>query len=143
MAIGVRLLSALIVAGGVLAALPSARAQEVPIGTPRTDKELAADVEELLYARRIAHSDLLPGGVREAYKVRACAKCHENSPQIEGQVFYGPSFKEFARNQKTQNRAVVEKRLAPGRDYDFVKTHEKRQKLWIGGVHEQILKQNQ
>lgn len=143
MAKGVRLVVALVVAGSVAGALAPAFSQDVPIGAPRTERDFAADVDELLFARRIASSDLLPGGLREAYRVKACAKCHENSPQVEGQVFYGPNFKDFAKDQKTKNRAVVEKRLAPGRDYDFAKTHEKRQKLWIGEVHEQLLKQNQ
>lgn len=143
MAKDLRVLLTLALAAGVLAPALPAVSQEVPVGTPRTDKDFAANVEDLLYARRISHADLAAGGLKEAYKVKGCAKCHENSPQIEGQVFYGPNFKDFAKNQKTQNRAVPEKRIAPGRDYDFVKTHEKRQKLWVGEVHEQILKQNQ
>lgn len=143
MAKGLTLLVALTLAAGVGASVRPALSQEVPIGAPRTDKQFAADVEELLYARRIAHSDLVAGGLKEAYKVKACAKCHENSPQVEGQIFYGPGFANFAKDQKTQNRAIVDKRIAPGRDYDFAKTHEKRQKLWIGEVHEQLLKQNQ
>ncbi len=140
---GLRVLLAPALAGGILISVLPAVSQEVPIGKPRTDREWAADVEDLLYARRISHSDLLPGGLREAYKVRACAKCHENTPAVEGQVFYGPNFKDFAKDQKTQNRAIPEKRIVPGREYDFVKTHEKRQKLWVGEVHEQLLKQNQ
>lgn len=140
---GLRVPLALAVAVGVLASVLPAVSQEVPIGKPRTDRELVADIEQLLYDRRISHSDLLPGGLKDAYKVRACAKCHENAPAVEGQVFYGPNFTGFPEDQKTQNRAVPEKRITPGRDYDFVKTHEKRQKLWVGEVHEQLLKQNQ
>lgn len=138
-----RVLLALILAAGILAPVLPAIAQEVSIGKPRTDREFAAEVEQLLYDRRIAHSDLLPGGLRDAFKVKACAKCHENAAQVEGQVFYGPNFTDFAKDQKTKNRAIPEKRIAPGRDYDFVKTHEKRQKLWVGEAHEQIFKQNQ
>jgi hypothetical protein len=128
---------------GILASALPAVSQEVPIGKPRTDREFAADVEQLLYDRRISHSDLLPGGLKDAFKVKGCTKCHENAAGVEGQIFYGPNFKDFAKDQKTQNRAVPEKRIAPGRDYDFVKTHGKRQKLWVGEVHEQLLKQNQ
>lgn len=140
---GLRMLLALALAAGILVPVLPAVSQEVPIGKARTDKEFAADVDQLLYDRRISHSDLLPGGLREAFKVRACAKCHESAPGVEGQIFYGPNFKDFAKDQKTENRAIPEKRVAPGRDYDFVKTHEKRQKLWVGEVHEQLIKQNQ
>lgn len=133
----------LAVALGILTSALPVGSQEIPIGTPRTDKEFAADVEQFLFDRRISHSDLLPGGLRDAYKVKACAKCHENAPAVEGQIFYGPKFTDFAKDQKTQNRAITQKRIAPGRDYDFVKTHEKRQKLWVGEVHEQLIKQNQ
>lgn len=138
-----RVALALILAAGIMASALPAASQEVPIGKPRTDKEFAVDVEQFLYDRRISHSDLAPGGLKEAFKVKACAKCHENAPGVEGQIFYGPNFKEFTKDQKTKNRAVPEKRVAPGRDYDFVKTHEKRQKLWVGEVHEQLIKQNQ
>lgn len=138
-----RILLAPTLAAGILASALPAVSQEVPIGKPRTDREFAADVEQLLYDRRISHSDLLSGGLRDAYKVKGCAKCHENAAGVEGQIFYGPNFKDFAKDQKTKNRAITEKRVAPGRDYDFVKTHEKRQKLWVGEVHEQLLKQNQ
>lgn len=140
---GLRVVLVLALAAGVLAPALPVLSQEIPIGTPRTDREFGADIEQLLYDRRISHSDLLPGGLRDAYKVKACAKCHENAPAVEGQVFYGPNFKDFAKDQKTQNRAVTEKRIAPGRDYDFVKTHERKQKLWVGEVHEQLIKQNQ
>ena len=128
---------------GILASALPAVAQEVPIGKPRTDRQWAADVEQFLYDRRISHSDLLPGGLKAAFKVKGCTKCHESAPGVEGQIFYGPNFKDFAKDQKTKNRAIPEKRIAPGRDYDFVKTHEKRQKLWVGETHEQLLKQNQ
>jgi len=142
---GVRVLLALtlVLAVGILASVLPAISQEVPIGKPRTDREFAADIEQLLYDRRISHSDLLPGGLKDAYKVKGCAKCHENAPAIEGQIFYGPNFTNFPKDQKTKNRAITEKRIAPGRNYDFVKTHQKRQKLWVGEVHEQLLKQNQ
>lgn len=140
---GVRVLCALVLAAGILVPAVPGLSDEVPIGKPRTDKEFAADIEQLLYDRRISQSDLLPGGLKEAYKVKGCAKCHENAPGVEGQIFYGPNFKDFAKDQKTKNRAITPKRIAPGRDYDFVKTHGKRQKLWVGEVHEQILKQNQ
>ncbi len=143
MAKGLRVLLALGLAAGILASVLPAISQEVPIGKPRTEREFTADVEQLLYDRRISHSDLLPGGLKEVFKVKACAKCHENAPGIEGQIFYGPNFKTFAKDQETKNRAIPEKRIAPGRDYDFVKTHEKRQKLWVGEVHEQFLKQSQ
>ncbi len=140
---GLRLLLAPALAAGILASVPPALSQEVPIGKPRTDRDFAADIEDLLYARRISHSDLLPGGLQEAYKVKGCAKCHENAPAIEGQIFYGPNFKDFAKDQKTKNRAITPKRIAPGRNYDFAKTHQKRQKLWVGEVHEQLIKQDQ
>lgn len=140
---GVRILLGLTLAAGLLAPVLPAISQEVPIGKPRTEREFAADIEQLLYDRRISHSDLLPGGLKDAFKVKACAKCHENASGVEGQIFYGPKFTDFPKDQKTKNRAIPEKRIAPGRDYDFVKTHEKRQKLWVGEVQEQLLKQSQ
>lgn len=140
---GLRVLLALVLAAGILASVLPAISQEVPIGKRRTEREFAADIEQLLYDRRISHSDLLPGGLKDAFKVKACAKCHENAAGVEGQIFYGPNFKDFTKDQTTKNRAIPEKRIAPGRDYDFVKTHEKRQKLWVGEVHEQLLKQSQ
>ena len=143
MAKGLRVLLALGLAAGILSSVLPAISQEVPIGKPRTEREFTADVEQLLYDRRISHSDLLPGGLKEAYRVKACAKCHENASAVEGQIFYGPNFKNFAKDQQTKNRAIPEKRITPGRDYDFVKTHEKRQKLWVGEVHEQLLKQSE
>lgn len=140
---GVSVILAVAMAAGILVSALPAISQEVPIGKPRTEREFAADIEQFLYDRRISHSDLLPGGLKDAFKVKACAKCHENAPAIEGQIFYGPNFKDFAKDQQTKNRAIPEKRIAPGRDYDFVKTHQKRQKLWVGEVHEQLLKQSQ
>ncbi len=126
----------------LLAGAAPAAPQGVPVGKARTPAELAADVEQLLFDRRIHTSDLTTPLPRVAFKVAACMKCHENRPGVEGQTFYGPAFKDYAKDQKTENRSIPAKRLAAGRDYDFVKTHTKHQKLWVGEVHEQVLKRN-
>lgn len=133
---------------GILAAAagPATAQAPPPVGKPRTAREFQADVERLLYDRRIAHSDLVGGRGGVAFRARACLKCHENSPGVEGQIFYGGDrgpFKDFAKDQWLEKLAEPARKHAPTLQYDFVKTHEKRQKLDVGGVHEQILKQNQ
>jgi len=137
-----------LVVAGILAGLVGSLAAQPapPIGKPRTAREAAADVEQLLFDRRIAHSDLVGGRGGVAFRARACLKCHENSSGVEGQILYGGDrgpFKDFAKDQWLDKLAEAAKKIAPTLQYDFVKTHEKRQKLNVGEVHEQILKQNQ
>lgn len=143
-----RLGSAVAALAGIVlgTAAPLLAQQAPPIGKPRTVREAAADVERLLFDRRIANSDLVGGAGGVAFRARACLKCHENSPGVEGQIFYGGDrgpFKDFAKDQWLEKLAEAAKKQAPTLRYDFVKTHEKRQKLTVGEVHEQILKQNQ
>ena len=81
-----------------------------PIGKPRTDKDFSKDVEDLLFSRRVAVSDL-PGGV--AFKPKDCLRCHENEPDVEGQIFYGnPDFAKDLNWPKYIGNA--EKKLALG-----------------------------
>lgn len=139
---------AVLVASGILAGIVGSLAaqQAVPIGKPRTAREAAADVEQLLFDRRIAHSDLVGGRGGVAFRARACLKCHENSAGVEGQILYGGDkgpFKDFAKDQWLEKLAEASRKIAPTLRYDFVKTHEKRLKLNVGEVHEQVLKQNQ
>lgn len=142
-----RLGTALAVLAAVVGmAAPVIAQQAPPTAKPRTAREAAADVERLLFDRRIASSDLVGGGGGVAFRARACLKCHENSAGVEGQIFYGGGrgpFKDFAKDQWIEKLAEPEKKHAPTLQYDFVKTHEKRQKLNVGEFHEQILKQNQ
>lgn len=139
---------ALAVVTGVLAGIvwPLAAQQAPPIGKARTAREAAADLEQWLFDRRISNSDLVGGQGGVAFRVRACMKCHENSAGVEGQILYGGDkgpFKDFAKDQWLDKLAEAAKKVAPTLQYDFVKTHEKRQKLTVGEVHEQIVKQNQ
>jgi hypothetical protein len=132
---------------GLLAAVagPAGAQAPPPVGKPRTARDVQGDVERLLYDRRIAHSDQVGGRGGVAFRARACLKCHENSPGVEGQIFYGGDrgpFKDFAKDQWLDKLADPARKHAPTLQYDFVKAHEKRQKLDVGPVHEQLLKQN-
>lgn len=110
-----------------------------PIGKPRSAKDFEKDVADLLFDRRVAVSDL-PGGV--AFKPKDCMRCHENDPDVEGQIFYG--YPDFKKDVKWPNYiGNAEKKIAPSLKYDFFKTHEKKAKLTRKGNPEQIMKQNQ
>lgn len=110
-----------------------------PIGKPRTDKDFTKDIGDLLYGRRVAVSDL-PGGV--AFKPKDCMRCHENDPDVEGQIFYGyPDFKKDVKWPGYLGNA--EKKNAPSLKYSFFETHKKKVKLTPQGDLEQRLKQNQ
>jgi hypothetical protein len=110
-----------------------------PIGKPRTDKEFSKDISDLLFDRRVAVSDL-PGGI--AFKPKDCMRCHENEPEVEGQIFYGnPDFKKDVNWPNYIGNA--EKKIAPTLKYNFLETHKKKVKLTPKGNLEQKLKQNQ
>lgn len=110
-----------------------------PIGKPRTEKDFTKDLADLLFARRVAVSDL-PGGV--AFKPKDCMRCHENEPDVEGQIFYGN--KEFKKDLNWPNFiGHAEKKHAPSLKYNFLETHKKKVKLTPQGDVEQRMKQNQ
>ena len=110
-----------------------------PIGKPRTEKDFTKDIGDLLYGRRVSVSDL-PGGI--AFKPKDCMRCHENDPDVEGQIFYGyPDFKKDLNWPKYIGNA--EKKIAPSLKYNFLETHKKKVKLTPQGDLEQRLKQNQ
>ena len=114
-------------------------AAKPPIGKPRTDTDFAKDISDLLYDRRVAVSDL-PGGI--AFKPKDCMRCHENEPEVEGQIFYGNT--EFKKDLKWPNYiGNAEKKIAPTLKYSFLETHKKKAKLTPQGDLEQRLKQNQ
>lgn len=100
-------------------------------------------MDSLLLGRRTASSDLVggPGGI--AFKPKDCLRCHENAAGVEGQVFYGPQFKDFT---KDQWKEMLSKPEAAGQvpiaKYDFIETHQKRADLLLSVFPEQQLKQN-
>lgn len=110
-----------------------------PIGKPRTDREFSKDIEELLFSRRVAISDL-PGGI--AFKAKDCMRCHENEPGVEGQIFYGnPDFEKDV--NWPDYIAHPERKHAPSLQYNFSETHKRKVKLTPRGNMEQFMKQNQ
>ncbi len=114
----------------------------VPVGRERRDKDWDADVAALLFARRVTASDLVGGLGGIAFDPAACRRCHENAQGVEGQVFYGPQFKDFAKDQWPEMLSRPETGQVPIKDYDFVKEHEKRVELVYGVFPEQQVKQN-
>ena len=116
-----------------------AAAVKPPIGTPRTDKDFSKDIGDLLFDRRVAISDL-PGGL--AFKPKDCMRCHENEPDVEGQIFYG--YPDFKKDVVWPNYiGNAEKKIAPSLKYNFMETHKRKAKLTPKGNPEQLMKQNQ
>jgi hypothetical protein len=114
----------------------------VPIGNERRARDWDADVASLLFGRRVASSDLVGGLGGIAFDATDCLRCHENAEGVEGQIFYGPAFEEFARDQWLEMLGRPEDGLAPVEDYDFIETHEKRVELFFDVFPEQQIKQN-
>lgn len=113
----------------------------VPVGQTRRDRDWDNDIEALLFGRRTASSDLVGGLGGIAFNPKDCLRCHENASGVEGQIFYGPEFKDFAKNQWAEMLSNPETKV-PVRDYDFVTAHEKRVDLTLGVFPEQQVKQN-
>ncbi|MFQ5857454.1 MAG: hypothetical protein ACE5LU_17750 [Anaerolineae bacterium] len=114
----------------------------VPIGKERRARDWDADVADLLFSRRTAASDLVGGLGGIAFDPTDCMRCHENASDVEGQIFYGPEFKEFDKDQWLEMLSRPEEGLAPAADYDFIETHEKRVDLLFDVFPEQQIKQN-
>ncbi len=121
---------------------------EVPIGNERRDREWAADVMALLYARRVSASDMVGGQGGLAFTASDCMSCHENAPGVEGQIFYGPNFTDFAKDQawvqdSTDMHGRPDQAYVPALElYDFLKTHLPRVDMKTGEFPEHILRQN-
>lgn len=116
--------------------------QPTPIGKERRGKDWDADVEALLFQRRTTSSDLVGGTGGIAFNPADCRRCHENAEGVEGQVFYGPAFKDFAKNQWADMLSRPEKGEVPVRDYDFIAQHEKRVTLVHDVFPEAQVRQN-
>ncbi len=124
---------------GQVLIIPGVEPAAAPIGVPRTDRDLRRDVNALLYDRRVSVSDL-PGGL--AFKPKDCMRCHENDPDVEGQIFYG--YPDFEKDVDWPGYiGDADKKHAPSLKYDFYETHRRKSKLTRGGNAEQFLKQNQ
>ncbi len=121
---------------------PKVKVTEVPIGNARTDAEFESDILYLLEMRRSSISDI-PETI--LFKADNCMKCHENKPDVEGQIFYG--YPDFAKDVVWEGYiAHPEKIHAPSLQYDFYDTHfalKKKVPLKKGVDMEQILKQAQ
>jgi len=137
-------ISGIVVMALLLSVVPSfaAEAPPVPIGRERRARDWEADVTSLLFSRRTASSDLVGGLGGIAFNPRACLRCHENAPGVEGQVFYGPAFRDFAKDQWPEMLSNPEKGHVPIKDYDFFKTHRRPVELFFEIFPEQVLKQN-
>lgn len=114
----------------------------VPIGEERRGKDWDKDVETLLFSRRTTASDLVGGKGGIAFNPADCRRCHENAPDVEGQVFYGPEFKDFAKDQWTEMLSNPETGKVPIRDYDFIEKHRKRVDLVLDVFPEAQIRQN-
>lgn len=116
--------------------------QPVPIGKERRGKDWDGDVEALLFQRRTTASDLVGGTGGIAFNPADCRRCHENAEGVEGQVFYGPEFKDFRKNQWAEMLSRPEKGEVPVRDYDFIAQHQKRVTLVHDVFPEAQIRQN-
>lgn len=116
--------------------------QPTPIGKERRGKDWDADVEALLFSRRTTASDLVGGTGGIAFNPADCRRCHENAQGVEGQVFYGPEFKDFRKNQWAEMLSRPEKGEVPVRDYDFIAQHQKRATLVYDVFPEAQIRQN-
>lgn len=115
----------------------------VPIGKERRRRDWDEDVASLLFGRRTAASDLVGGLGGIAFDPTDCMRCHENAPDVEGQIFYGPAFEDFTKDQWQDMLSNAEAEgLAPIHDYNFIETHEKRVDLLFDVFPEQQIKQN-
>lgn len=123
------------------AAPSAAEVPEVPIGNERRARDWDEDVAYLLFSRRTTASELVGGLGGIAYDPADCLRCHENAADVEGQIFYGPEFKDFAKNQWADMLSNPEGDV-PIRDYDFVEAHQKRVELLLNVFPEQQIKQN-
>ena len=115
----------------------------MPIGKERRRRDWDQDVAYLLFSRRTTASDLVGGLGGIAFDPTDCLRCHENAPDVEGQIFYGPEFTDFAKDQWMEMLSdPTAEGLAPIHDYDFIETHKKRVDLTFGVFPEQVIKQN-
>jgi hypothetical protein len=113
----------------------------VPIGDARRERDWANDVQALLFARRTAPSDLVGGLGGIAFNPKDCLRCHENAAGVEGQIFYGPQFTDFAKDQWKEMLSNPEGAV-PVSTYDYVEAHAKRVDLTLEVFPAQVLKQN-
>ena len=123
-------------------AAPVGAQDAVPIGKERRARDWEGDVKSLLFDRRVGSSHLVGGLGGIAFNPKDCMSCHENDPDVEGQVFYGPDFKGFEKDQWPEMLTRPEKGETPARAYDFVETHEKKVKLIHNVFPAQVLRQN-
>lgn len=121
---------------------PAVEVPPVPIGRERRRRDWDTDVANLLFSRRTTASDLVGGLGGVAFDPTDCLRCHENAPGVEGQIFYGPEFEDFAKDQWPEMLSRPEEGLAPATDYNFIETHERRVGLLFDVFPEQQLKQN-
>ncbi|MFQ5847013.1 MAG: hypothetical protein ACE5IQ_04975 [Candidatus Methylomirabilales bacterium] len=126
----------------MVAPIPAAEVGRVPIGKARRARDWDRDTAYLLFSRRATSSDLVGGLGGIAFNPKDCMRCHENAAGVEGQIFYGPAFKEFTKDQWPDMLSQPEKRHVPVKSYDFIETHKKKVKLLFGVFPEQVLKQN-
>lgn len=127
---------------GLELALSAEKLLPVPVGRERRARDWNGDVTYLLFSRRTAASDLVGGRGGLAFNPKDCLRCHENAAGVEGQIFYGPAFKDFARNQWPEMLSKPESGVTPIRSYDYFKTHRKPVNLVVDVFPEQVLKQN-
>lgn len=120
---------------------PAVEIPPVPIGKERRARDWDADVASLLFSRRTTSSDLVGGLGGIAFEPADCLRCHENAAGVEGQIFYGPEFKDFPTDQWADMLSDPEGDV-PIRDYDFIENHEKRVDLLFNIFPEQQIKQN-
>ena len=114
----------------------------VPIGRERRARDWDADVASLLFSRRTASSDLVGGLGGIAFEPADCMRCHENAAGVEGQIFYGPEFKDFTKGQWPEMLTKPEEGVVPIRDYNFIEAHKRRVDLLLDVFPEQQIKQN-